>query len=134
MTEGPILFFDGICNLCNSAVQFVISHDKRGTIRFASLQSAAGQAAKAAVLAKMGRIPDALILLEHGQYYTESDAALRVAAHLNGAWKSLSHLQVFPRLLRNSIYRLVARYRYSLFGKRDACMLPSAALRQRFLD
>ncbi len=132
--SGLVLFFDGGCNLCNSAVQFVIRHDKEGKIRFASLQSESGKAATAAVLAQKGHVPDSLIFLEKGYYYTESDAALRVAAYLDGGWKGLRHLRNFPRFLRNAVYRLVARMRYKVFGKRDACMLPTAELRQRFLD
>src|SRR5437879_3389912 len=103
MSDGPILFFDGVCNLCNGAVQFVIRHDKAGTIRFASLQSSAGEAAKAAVLAIKGSVSDSLIFLENDTYYTESDAALRLAAHLDGGWKMLRHLRIFPRFLRDAV-------------------------------
>ncbi len=134
MTPQPILFFDGVCNLCNAAVQFVIRHDKEGKIHFASLQSGPGEEAKAAVLAAKGKVPDSLILLEDGQYYTESDAALRLAAHLDGGWKALRHLSIFPKFLRNTVYWLVAASRYQLFGKKDACMIPTPELRQRFLD
>jgi predicted DCC family thiol-disulfide oxidoreductase YuxK len=130
----PILFFDGVCNLCNAAVQFVIRHDKEGKVRFASLQSTAGEAAKAAVLAAKGKVPDSLILFEDGQYYTESDAALRLAAHLDGSWKGLRHLRIFPRFIRDAVYRLVAINRYRMFGKKDACMIPTPELRQRFLE
>ncbi len=132
--NGPVLFFDGICNLCNSAVQFVIRHDKEGRIRFASLQSEAGQIAVAAVLAKEGAVPDSLIFLDKGAYYTRSDAALHVAALLDGPWKGLRHLRFFSRLIRDAVYRLVARNRYRLFGKRDACMMPAPALKSRFLE
>lgn len=134
MSPQPILFFDGVCNLCNAAVQFVIRHDREGKVRFASLQSAAGAAARAAVLSQIGRVPDSLILFENGQYYTESDAALCLAAHLDGGWKALRHLRLFPRFLRNAVYRLVAANRYRVFGKKDACMIPTPELRGRFLD
>ena len=134
MTSQPVLFFDGHCNLCNGAVQFVIRHDREGRVRFAPLQSAAGEAAKAALLKEIGRVPDSLILLDDGVYYTESDAALRLAAYLDGGWKGLRHLQAVPRAVRNAVYRLVARYRYKVFGRRASCMIPSADLRRRFLD
>jgi predicted DCC family thiol-disulfide oxidoreductase YuxK len=131
--NGPVLFFDGVCNLCNAAVQFVIRHDKGGKVRFASLQSKAGQVAKDAILTKKGSVPDSLIFLEHGTYYTESDAALRLAKYLDGGWKNLRYLRIFPGFLRDAVYRLVARNRYRMFGKQDACMLPTPELKQRFL-
>lgn len=132
--SGPVLFFDGVCNLCNASVRFVIRHDRRGIIRFASLQSAIGQAAIAAVLGKKGHVPDSLILLDNGCYYTESDAALRVARYLDGGWRALYQLRMLPRLLRDAVYRLVSRNRYRWFGRKDACMIPSPELKQRFLD
>lgn len=132
--SGPVLFFDGVCNLCNSAVQFVIRHDRRGAVRFASLQSAAGRAAVAAVRQRYGRVPDSLIFLDEGQYFIESDAALRVAPYLDGGWGSLRWLRIFPRFLRDFVYRIVSRNRYRWFGKKDACMLPTPALKSRFLD
>ena len=131
---GPVLFFDGVCNLCNSAVQFIIRHDKAGRVRFASLQSTHGAQAAQAVIQSHGHLPDSLIFLDKGIYYTESDAALRVAPYLDGSWKYLRYLTIFPRPLRNVVYRLVARYRYRWFGKKDACMLPTPALKQRFLE
>jgi predicted DCC family thiol-disulfide oxidoreductase YuxK len=132
--SGPILFFDGVCNLCNGAVQFVIRRDRRGLIRFASLQSEAGQAAAAAVLERYGQVPDALIFLDGSEYFIESDAALRVARYLDGGWNTLAWLRIFPRFLRDAVYRMVARYRYRWFGRQDACMLPTPALKARFVD
>ena len=132
--NGPVLFFDGVCNLCNGAVQFIIKHDQKGKIHFASLQSSAGKAAIVAVLKSKGSVPDSLIFLEGETYYTESDAALRVALYLDGGWKALRHLGIFPRFLRDAVYRLVARSRYWMFGKRDACMIPTPELTKRFLE
>ena len=134
MSTGPILFFDGVRNLCNGAVQFVIRHDKKGRVRFASLQSGSGQQAMDEVSATTGSVPDSLILFENGMYYTESDAALRLAAYLDGGWSALRHLWIFPRFVRDAVYKLIARYRYRMFGKREACMLPTPELKQRFLD
>lgn len=133
MSSGPILFFDGVCNLCNTAVQFIIRHDKDGKIHFASLQSAAGKVAQDAVLTAKGYVPDSLIFLDGSVYYTGSDAALHAAAYLDGGWKGLRHLRIFPRVLRDAVYGLVARSRYRLFGKRDSCMMPTPELRQRFV-
>ena len=86
------------------------------------------------VSATTGSVPDSLILFENGMYYTESDAALRLAAYLDGGWSALRHLWIFPRFVRDAVYKLIARYRYRMFGKREACMLPTPELKQRFLD
>src|SRR5690349_3308676 len=94
--NGPVLFFDGVCNLCNRSVQFVIRHDRQGRIRFAPLQSAAGAAAMAAVRQEQGRVPDSLILKYRGKYYTESDAALQLAGWLDGPWRWTRSLLVLP--------------------------------------
>lgn len=134
MSPKPVLFFDGVCNLCNGAVQFIIRHDREAKIHFASLQSALGKEARKAVLASKGKVPDSLIFLDEGIYYTESEAALRVAAYLDGGWKTLRHLRVFPKFLRDAVYALVAKSRYRLFGKRRACMLPTPELKSRFLE
>lgn len=134
MSGKPVLFFDGVCNLCNAAVQFIIRHDRKGEIRFASLQSPPGAVAKDAVCRATGKIPDSLIFFEKGVYYIESDAALRVAGYLNGRWKMLRHLRFVPRIIRDAVYRLIALSRYRLFGKRKACMIPTPELEARFLD
>ena len=132
MNPNPILLFDGVCNLCNGVVQFVIRHDPAGRFRFAALQSEAGQA-----LLKQFSLPtsqfDSFVYVKDGQFYTESTAALLVARDLGGAWSLLWGLIVVPRFLRDAVYRLVARNRYRVFGKQDACMIPTPELRARFL-
>ena len=130
----PVLFFDGICNLCNASVQFIIRHDRKGVIRFAALQSAAGKAATTAVAQQYGRVPDSLIFLDGKRYYIESDAALRTARYLDGGWRLLGLFRFLPHFLRNAGYRLVARNRYRWFGKRHACMIPTPELNRRFLE
>ncbi len=132
--SGPLLFFDGECNLCNAAVQFIIRHDKRGRVSFAPLQSEKGKAALAAVLSKYGTVPDSLILQEGTTYLSGSDAALRAASYLDGGWKAFAWLRIFPAFLRNAVYRLVARNRYRWFGRREACMIPTPELRRRFAE
>ena len=131
--KGPILFFDGFCNLCNQSVQFVIKHDAQAKVRFSPLQNEAGQAAREAVKELLGYVPDSLILLDKGQYYTQSDAALHLALYLDGSWKHLARLRIIPALLRNAVYRLIADNRYRLWGKKEACMIPTPALKARFL-
>lgn len=132
--NGPILYFDGVCNLCEASVQFVIRHDRSKRLRFASLQSKAGQVAMAAVLKEFGRVPDSQILFEKDRYYIESDAALRLTNYFSGGWKLLGVLRIVPRFIRNFVYRIIARYRYRWFGKKAECWLPTADLRARFLD
>ncbi len=130
----PVLYFDGVCNLCNGAVRFVIRHDRSGRIRFASLQSEAGRAAIAKVEARYGRRPDSLLFEVGDRIWIESDAALQVARYLDGGWKGLSWLSIFPRFVRDAVYRLVARNRYRMFGRKDACMIPTPELKGRFLE
>ncbi|GAA3917420.1 thiol-disulfide oxidoreductase DCC family protein [Hymenobacter algoricola] len=128
------ILFDGVCNLCNGFVQFVIRHDAAGRFRFASLQSASGQALLAAhgiTLPATG--PETVLLVEGGQVYTHSTAVLRIARGLGGAWRLLYAGRLLPRAFRDALYRFVARHRYQWFGRQDACTLPTPELQQRFL-
>ncbi len=129
----PVLLFDGVCNLCNGAVQFIIRRDPRGKVHFAALQSEAGQQ----LLEQFPQAPrdvSTIILVEKGKLYTRSDAALRVARHLSGAWPALYGFIIVPRPIRNAVYNWVARNRYRWFGKKDQCMIPTPNLKARFLD
>jgi predicted DCC family thiol-disulfide oxidoreductase YuxK len=130
--EHPIVLFDGVCNLCNRSVQFIIQHDPQGRFRFASLQSELG----AELRARLGIDPqaiDSIILIEGDRWYRESAAALRIARGLSGAWKMLWPLRFVPRSLRDGAYRIIARNRYRWFGKQETCWLPTPELRGRFL-
>lgn len=132
-TPATILF-DGVCNLCNGFVQFVIRHDHQQRFHFAALQSEAARA----LLARHGQPlpapePDSVVLVENGQVYTHSEAILRIAAGLGGAWRALAVGRVLPRPLRDAAYRWVARHRYQWFGRQDSCMLPTPELKARFL-
>jgi predicted DCC family thiol-disulfide oxidoreductase YuxK len=133
MSEPATVLFDGVCNLCNASVQFILKRDPRGAFRFAALQSDAGRRLLAA-----HRLPEdalsSVVVVADGRAYTESDAALRIARGLGGAWPALGALRVVPRFVRDAAYRLVARNRYRWFGRRDECMLPTPELRARFLD
>ena len=131
--DSPVLFFDGVCNLCNSAIQFVIRHDRMSKIKFAPLQSAEGEIARLTVQQHLGYVPDSLILRVGSRYYTESAAALKVAGYLDGGWRLLQSLMIFPRLLRDPVYRFIAANRYRWFGKQQVCMMPTPELRSRFL-
>ena len=130
-TSKPVIFFDGVCNLCNSSVQFVIKRDKQAKFRFASLQSQAGQE----ILQQYKLSQDdfnSFLLYENGKLYTRSTAALHVLSQLKG-WKWAGVLKWVPPFIRNGVYNLIARNRYRWFGKREECMLPSPELKDRFL-
>jgi predicted DCC family thiol-disulfide oxidoreductase YuxK len=129
---SAVILFDGVCNFCNGAVNFIIERDKTGYFKFAPLQSEIGEK----LLAENGidKIePDSVVLIEDGKVYTHSTAALRIARKLDGAWKLSYGFVVVPRFIRNFFYRMFAKYRYKMFGKQDACMLPTPEIRQRFL-
>jgi predicted DCC family thiol-disulfide oxidoreductase YuxK len=131
--QKPVILFDGECNLCSWSVQFIIKRDPRAHFRFAALQSPAGQRLIEACGAA-ARGADSVVLLEGASCYTRSDAALRIARRLSGAWPLLGALAVVPRPLRDRVYDAIARNRSRWFGRADACLVPTPALRDRFLD
>lgn len=129
---GAIVLFDGVCNFCNGAVNWVIEHDKDGYFKFAALQSEIGQE----LSAKYGidqSATDSIILVEDEHAYTYSTAALRVAKRLGGTWSWTYAFIIVPTPIRDIFYKLFARNRYRLFGKQDACMIPTPEIRGRFL-
>jgi predicted DCC family thiol-disulfide oxidoreductase YuxK len=131
-SRGPILLFDGVCNLCNRSVQSVIAHDSSARFRFASLQSEAGRA----LLAEHGLPLDAMdtvVLVDGAAHFTKSDAALEAARRLGGLFALAVVLKLVPRPLRDAAYDWVARNRYTRWGKRDECWVPTPELRARFL-
>ncbi|WP_332275673.1 thiol-disulfide oxidoreductase DCC family protein [Bacillus velezensis] len=128
-----VLLFDGVCNLCSGAVQFIIKRDPAGKISFASLQSDTARE----LLASEG-LPteqfDSMIFIENGRIYKNSAAVLKVSRHLRGAWRLSAVFFAVPRPLRDRAYSFIARRRYKWFGKREACMLPSPEIKNRFLS
>lgn len=127
-----LILFDGVCNVCNASVNFVMQRDPAGRFRFAALQSEVGQE----ILRKMGRKTtefDSVILLENSRVYEKSDAALRIARHLRG-WRWAWMFRFVPKFLRSAAYDLIARNRYRWFGKRDVCRVPTLEERGRFLE
>ncbi|MEM9291687.1 MAG: thiol-disulfide oxidoreductase DCC family protein [Acidobacteriota bacterium] len=131
--DGPILLFDGVCNLCDSAVNFVIDHDRGEQFRFAALQS---QAAREALerAGALEELPDSMVLIDRGGVHTRSDAALAVAGRLSFPWSLLAAARVVPRFVRDPLYAWIARNRYRWFGKQNACRIPTPGLQARFLD
>jgi predicted DCC family thiol-disulfide oxidoreductase YuxK len=132
MKDYPIILFDGICNFCNSSVNFVIKNDKSGRIRFASLQSEQGQD-----LLRHHQLPTTeyttFIFIEKGEVYSRSTAALKVATYLRHWWPAFYGFIIVPRSIRDGVYNFIARNRYQWFGKSAACMIPGPDVKQRFL-
>ncbi|MFT3948530.1 MAG: thiol-disulfide oxidoreductase DCC family protein [Agriterribacter sp.] len=130
--QNPIILFDGVCNLCNSSIQFVLKKDKKKQFYFTSLQSNAGQQLLKQYRLSPGKF-DSFILIENNKAYTRSTAALRVVKRLSGLWPLLYIFIIIPPFIRNAVYDWVARNRYKWFGKSESCMLPTPELNARFL-
>ena len=126
---NPIVLFDGVCNLCNGAVRFILARDPQARFHFASLQSEAARR----LLGGEGPA-ETIVLLEAGKSYTKSTAVLRIARHLRFPWPLLYAFAAAPRPLRDLVYDWVARHRYAWFGKRESCMAPTPELRERFME
>lgn len=129
---NAIILFDGVCNFCNDIINFIIQHDSHSYFHFASLQSPIGQALLQQYNLDTDRF-DTFILIENDQVYERSTAALKVARHLSGWMSKLHALIIVPKPLRDMGYSIVAKNRYRLFGKNDACMVPTPDVRSRFL-
>ncbi|MEL6811775.1 MAG: thiol-disulfide oxidoreductase DCC family protein [Bacteroidota bacterium] len=128
-----IILFDGVCNLCNSSVIFVIKRDKKDVFRFSALQEGAGPR----LVQKYGidtRKTDSIILIENGKAYVKSTAALRIARNLGGAYPLLFGFMILPNFLRNWVYDFIARNRYKWYGKKESCMIPTPELKSKFLS
>src|SRR5690606_4973472 len=131
--EGrAVVLFDGVCNLCNGAVQFIIKRDSHDRFRFASLQSQAAEALLGTPVPS-GEDPSSIIVLADGRSYDTSDAILRIARDLGPAWSWWGVFRIVPKTVRDGLYRFIARNRYRWFGKRDSCMIPTPELKAKFL-
>ena len=141
---GAVVLFDGVCNFCDSSVNFIIDHDRQGYFKFAPLQSDEGRrlANEYGFSSEVGGetepaddlIPiDSVILVEDGEAFTHSTAALKIIRRLGPPWSLLYAFIVVPKFVRDYFYELFAKYRYRVFGKKDQCMLPSPEVRARFL-
>jgi predicted DCC family thiol-disulfide oxidoreductase YuxK len=137
MPEGPVLLYDGLCGFCDGAVQFILKHDRRGTLRFATLQ---GDFARGV----FDRHPeldgvDSLVLVERDssgaeQVHVRSNGALHVARYLGGTWHLARVTAIVPRFIRDAVYDGFARIRHRVFGRHDSCRIPSPEQRARFID
>jgi predicted DCC family thiol-disulfide oxidoreductase YuxK len=128
-----IVLFDGVCNLCNSSVQFVVKRDKRAQLHYANLQSKLGQQ-----LLNQHKIDtqkvDSIVFISNGKAYVESTAALKIAAFLEFPYNLLQAFIIVPAFIRNIVYRWIARNRYRWYGKEEVCMMPDPSISARFLD
>ena len=130
---ASLVLFDGVCNLCNGFVQFVIARDPAGRFQFGALQSASARRVLDLHDAP-DPLPDTIVLVDEGRVFTRSTAVLRIARRLTFPWPLAYAFLAVPRPLRDWMYTIVARYRYRWFGKRDHCMVPTPAVRARFID
>ena len=131
--KDKIILFDGVCNLCNGAINFIIKHDPKGIFKFASLQGETGKQ----LLAQHTIDPqetDSIVLIDNHQVSVKSSAALRIAKNLNQGYPLLFGFMIIPTFIRNGVYDFIAANRYKWFGKKESCMLPTPELRSRFLD
>jgi predicted DCC family thiol-disulfide oxidoreductase YuxK len=132
-TEYPVLLFDGFCNLCSASVIFILKRERKNNFYFASLQS---DFAKRTLREHnlTSQVPDSIVLIEDGKTYFQSTAALRVTRYLKWPWPLLYGFIILPRFLRDPVYNLIARKRYSWFGKRETCFMPDKDVKNKFLD
>ena len=141
---GAVVLFDGVCNFCDASVNFIIEHDKAGYFKFAPLQSDEGKRLATEYGFESAAVPkgdgasdlipiDSVILVEDRRGYTHSTAALKILRRLGAPWSWAYAFVIVPRAIRDWAYRLFARYRYRIFGRKDQCMLPSPEVRARFL-
>jgi predicted DCC family thiol-disulfide oxidoreductase YuxK len=129
--ESPnkILYFDGVCNLCNGLVRFIIKADRRKQIKFSPLQSSA--AGEMRMLNNISE--DTVVYFSGNKYFTKSAAILRLLDDLGGAWRIFRILSIIPQKLRDKIYDMIARNRYRIFGRKETCIVPSPEVRERFI-
>jgi predicted DCC family thiol-disulfide oxidoreductase YuxK len=127
-----IILFDGICNLCNSSVNFIIRNDKKEHFLFASLQSDAAKDILLQYQVKKIKF-DSILLIENGKIFEKSKAAFQISRNLNGAYKLIYFFTIIPKFITDWVYDIIARNRYTWFGKKDSCMIPTEKLKSRFL-
>jgi len=128
-----IILFDGVCNLCNNAITFVIKRDPKNRFMYAPLQSESGKKLANTHAIDTAQV-DSIILVKEGRAYSKSSAALRIAQNLSGLWPLLTIFLIIPPFIRNWVYDYVAKNRYQWFGKKETCMIPTPELKGKFLE
>ncbi len=132
--DKKIIFFDGVCNLCSGAVQFIIKRDKRDVFRFAPLQGEAGQEFLAQRNLNAQDFDSIILFLPGEAYYHKSKAVLKVIDHLGGLWFLLKIFKILPTRFTDAFYDFVAKHRYQWFGRKQSCMIPTPELQEKFLE
>lgn len=132
-SPAPVILFDGVCNLCESAVGFIIRRDRARIFRFAALQSPAARRLLGPTVPDPTRL-DTFVVVDGNRRLTRSDAVLFIARRLGPPWSFLSLLAIVPRPLRDRLYGIVSRNRYPWFGRRNECLVPAPEVRDRFLE
>ncbi|MEH6763013.1 MAG: thiol-disulfide oxidoreductase DCC family protein [Aequorivita antarctica] len=130
--KHKIILFDGVCNLCNGAVTYIIKHDKKNVFKFAALQSEIGKQLVAKFNIDTKKV-DSIILIDDEKHYEKSSAALHITKNLSGAYPLLFGFMIVPKFFRNAVYDYIARNRYKWFGKKESCMIPTKELKAKFL-
>ncbi|MBN9350584.1 MAG: thiol-disulfide oxidoreductase DCC family protein [Chitinophagaceae bacterium] len=132
MEDKTIILFDGVCNLCNGFVNFVIRHDKRNQFMFAPLQSEIGDdlLKKFDVTEKLSTI----VLIEKNKLFNRSTAVLKIMKKLSAGWKWFYALIIIPKFIRDAFYKLIAKNRYHWFGRKEECMVPTSEIKSKFLN
>jgi predicted DCC family thiol-disulfide oxidoreductase YuxK len=130
--DHKIILFDGVCNLCNGAVTYIIKRDKKNLFKLAALQSEIGRELTSKFNIDTSKV-DSIILIDGEKHYEKSSAALRIAKYLSGAYPLLFGFMVVPKFIRNAVYDYIAKNRYKWFGKKESCMIPTAELKSKFL-
>lgn len=134
MTEARhIVLFDGVCNLCNASVQFLLKRDRKQRLHFASLQSEAASELLRRHNYPQGADLNSIVFIDGEKVYTESTAVLRICRYLGFPWNWMQAFLIVPVPVRDAVYRWIARNRYRWFGKKDQCMLPEPGVAARFL-
>ncbi len=130
--KHKIILFDGVCNLCNATVNFVIKRDKKDRFRFAALQSEYGKSIVLKFDVDTSQT-DSIILVDNDTCFVKSTAALHISKSLSGAYPLFFIFIIIPAFIRNWVYDFIARNRYKWFGKKESCMIPTPALKDKFL-
>lgn len=133
LKDVPVVLFDGVCNLCNGSVIFIIRHDAKSKFKFASLQSEYGVEQMDKFNLPLSEL-NSVLLVKDNRLFQKSNAALEIASMLDGIWPILYVFKIVPRFIRDFVYDWIARNRYRWFGKKEACMIPTPDMRARFIN
>ena len=131
-TDQPIIIFDGVCNLCEYSVQFIVKHDRQARFKFVSAQSERGKVLQR--IYGVDTLQDGTVILLKGDHvYVKSDAAVEIAKDLDGLWRFLYYVKFILKPARDFIYSIISKNRYRWFGKKNECLLPDNNIKERFL-